>query len=145
MVSRIDACQVTVVQELFHSLLPCGSIAVDIQSGIGAVYVKKTKLLGAVYGWTVGDTFYVAAIAVKPLYRDMKIGSALMDWIKLNCGCSRIELHVQCSNLDAKRFYETHGFSVCATDHGYFKSTRVGSRDAFRMMCSICTTVERTS
>jgi N-alpha-acetyltransferase 50 len=34
---------------------------------------------------------------------------------------SRIYLHVQVSNHDAKRFYERHGFKESGVEEGYYK------------------------
>jgi ribosomal protein S18 acetylase RimI-like enzyme len=74
------------------------------------------------------------AHVTKP-YRSRKLGSqALQRIIKAASlhnkpKVKRISLHVQVSNADAKRFYESHGFSEAGIYKNYYK--KITPQDAW--------------
>jgi len=78
---------------------------------------------------------YLTTLGILAPYRSRKLGSqALQRIIKAASlhnkpKVKRISLHVQVSNADAKRFYESHGFSEAGIYKNYYK--KITPQDAW--------------
>ncbi|KIK99063.1 hypothetical protein PAXRUDRAFT_30751 [Paxillus rubicundulus Ve08.2h10] len=78
---------------------------------------------------------YLTTLGILAPYRSRKLGSQALDRI-IQAASShtkpkikRIFLHVQISNVDAKRFYERHGFKETGIKKDYYK--KITPRDAW--------------
>jgi len=78
---------------------------------------------------------YLATMGVLAPYRSRSIGSKSLQHVldaaraHTKPRISTIYLHVQVSNLAARRFYERHGFQECGTAKDYYK--KIEPRDAW--------------
>ncbi|KAF8332077.1 N-acetyltransferase NAT13, partial [Cantharellus anzutake] len=79
-----------------------------------------------------GSTLYMMTLGILAPYRNYSAGTmALKEIIEAASTYSypssqppsveRIQLHVQTNNVDARRFYEKHGFKVVKQVEGYYK------------------------
>lgn len=71
-------------------------------------------------------------LAVKPEFRRLGNGSALVRWLEssaLTAGISIVRLELRRSNDSARRFYARLGYSPCRTVRGYYQ----GREDALQM------------
>ncbi|THH19951.1 hypothetical protein EW146_g1302 [Bondarzewia mesenterica] len=70
---------------------------------------------------------YLMTMGVLAPYRSLGIGSQCLELVLQAAAAhtkpkiTRIYLHVQVSNDDAKRFYERHGFKEISVDEHYYK------------------------
>ena len=74
--------------------------------------------------WNIIDEGHITTIAVKPEYKRMHIGEALIVKILENCYASKIKyltLEVRESNIPAIKLYEKYGFKSLGTRKGYYQ------------------------
>jgi len=65
--------------------------------------------------WYVGAVALLDELYVQPALRNLGIGSTIMEYLLAEATASRIELieiNVDIGDVDARRFYERHGFSA---------------------------------
>jgi ribosomal-protein-alanine N-acetyltransferase len=90
------------------------------------IYVVRTPdcpVAGFCAFWLVVDEVHVNNVALRPAYRAQGLGTALMRRVLTEArrlGAVRATLEVRASNVGARRFYETMGFTVTATRERYY-------------------------
>jgi len=78
---------------------------------------------------------YLMTMGVLAPYRSRNLGSQSLELIlesavaQTKQKVSKIYLHVQTSNHDAKRFYERHGFTEVGVHENYYK--KISPHDAW--------------
>jgi ribosomal-protein-alanine N-acetyltransferase len=90
------------------------------------IYVVRTEdcaVAGFCAFWLVFDEIHINNLALRPPFRGLGIGTALMHHV-LNearrLGARRATLEVRASNERARRLYERLGFYVAATRRNYY-------------------------
>lgn len=101
-------------------------------------FLGDGTLAGAICCTVVpGQSVYVCAVSVVAIYRSRGIGKRLLGETEAYCitnGIPRIELHVQCDNDGAIKFYEKHGFVIESKETNFHKGRlNFGSRDSYKM------------
>ncbi len=90
------------------------------------IYVVRTgecQVAGFCAFWLVFDEIHINNVALRPLYRNRGMGTALMQHVMREArqlGAKRATLEVRASNLGARRLYERLGFYVAATRRQYY-------------------------
>ncbi|TDL26156.1 N-acetyltransferase NAT13 [Rickenella mellea] len=78
---------------------------------------------------------YLMTMGILGPYRCLKLGSQSLEHIITSASAhakpkiTKVYLHVQISNPDAKRFYERHGFEETGIEQDYYK--KIEPRDAW--------------
>lgn len=81
------------------------------------------KIVGYIGTWTVVDEMHITSIAVEPDYRNLGIGTALLEAvIKIanRMNIKNIYLEVRESNLTAQRLYKKFAFEVVGKRKQYY-------------------------
>lgn len=71
--------------------------------------------------WSDGPTAILEELFVEPNQRNNGIGSALLTVVGTECmrrQCRLVEINVDISDVDARRFYERHGYTAIEPDTG---------------------------
>lgn len=117
---------------MYYNDVPVGNICCRLENK--ELYLTTLGILAVSYHFNLNSSYGLMAHVTKP-YRSRKLGSqALQRIIKAASlhtkpKVKRISLHVQVSNADAKRFYESHGFSEAGIYKNYYK--KITPRDAW--------------
>ncbi len=102
------------------------ALAEEITRNKFAVYIGALlggKVVGYAGMWKILDEAHITNIAVHPLYRGMKAGSALLEKlieIARNAGIGRMTLEVRQSNAAAQALYAKYGFKEYGTRKRYY-------------------------
>lgn len=91
------------------------------------VAVVDDKVVGFVGTWIVLDESHITNIAVHPNYRNMQIGSKLLEGLLKYCdslGCTQYELEVRLSNKAAQALYSKYGFKENGIRKGYYADNK---------------------
>ena len=83
------------------------------------VYLKKTKVLGYVFGWNIDSDYYINNIAVSPGYRRQGIAVKLLNNI-IKLKADNIYLEVSRVNKKAIALYEKMGFKEEGVRKNYY-------------------------
>jgi ribosomal-protein-alanine N-acetyltransferase len=92
------------------------------------IYVVRTAdclVAGFCAFWLVFDEIHINNIAMRPRFRGLGIGSALLHHILREArglGARRATLEVRASNQPAMRLYERLGFYVAGTRRNYYSN-----------------------
>ena len=73
--------------------------------------------------WLVFDEVHINNVAIRPIYRGMGMGTALLRHVLAEgrrLGARRATLEVRASNTGARRLYERLGFYVAGTRRNYY-------------------------
>ena len=73
--------------------------------------------------WLVFDEIHINNVAMRPRFRGLGIGSALLHHVLAearNLGARRATLEVRASNEGARRLYDRLGFYVAGTRRNYY-------------------------
>ena len=73
--------------------------------------------------WLVFDEIHINNVAMRPKFRGLGIGTALLDHVLTearNLGARRATLEVRASNEGARRLYDRLGFYVAGTRRNYY-------------------------
>ena len=73
--------------------------------------------------WLVFDEIHINNVAMRPKFRGLGIGSALLHHVLAearNLGARRATLEVRASNEGARRLYDRLGFYVAGTRRNYY-------------------------
>lgn len=90
------------------------------------IFVARTPecaVAGFCAFWLVLDEIHINNVAVRPQFRRLGIGTALLQRVLAEArqlGARRATLEVRTSNEDARRLYERSGFYVAATRRNYY-------------------------
>ena len=75
-------------------------------------------------------------LAVSPQMRRQGVAKSLMLWLHKAAsvaGIGKVQLEIRVANQSGQEFYQTLGYQVGATVHGYYQ----GKEDALRMVCQL--------
>ena len=86
------------------------------------VYLKKTELLGYIFGWNIASEYYINNIAVSPNYRRRGIALKLLNNIIDNLSISNLYLEVSRINNKAISLYEKMGFEKNGIRKNYYNN-----------------------
>jgi SAM-dependent methyltransferase len=120
---------VDVLAARLRSLL-AGDDTLAILAGAPAVAVALVTLRPNV--WYAGPVALLDELYVEPVRRGDGIGSAIIDellTIARSCGVDLIEINVDEGDVDARRFYERHGFAATepgSTERALYYSRELG-------------------
>ncbi len=81
------------------------------------------NVVGYVIFWIKDGMGHIIVIAVEDKYRDMQIGSLLLDraiYIFKKNNINQIKLEVRKSNIRARRFYQKNGFVQVGEEEDYY-------------------------
>ena len=90
------------------------------------IFVVRTpdcKVAGFCAFWLVFDEIHINNVAMRPKFRGLGIGTALLDHVLTearNLGARRATLEVRASNEGARRLYDRLGFYVAGTRRNYY-------------------------
>ena len=73
--------------------------------------------------WLVFDEVHINNVAIRPTYRGMGMGTALLQHVLAEgrrLGARRATLEVRASNIGARRLYERLGFYMAGTRRNYY-------------------------
>jgi ribosomal-protein-alanine N-acetyltransferase len=90
------------------------------------IYIVRTsdcRVVGFCAFWLVFDEIHINNVAIRPQFRGMGIGTALLTralGAATALGARRATLEVRASNDAARRLYERLGFYVAATRRNYY-------------------------
>ena len=87
----------------------------DLQAELFFVTVIDDKVAGTVMGGYDGHRGWIYTLAVDPVHRGQKVGTALIHHVEkalAELGCPKINLQVLQSNEGAVQFYEKLGYRV---------------------------------
>lgn len=91
------------------------------------------EIVGYAGLWWIIDEGHITNVAVKPGFRNRRIGSAIIETMLDHTGQQGIRhytLEVRESNISARALYEKYGFAVEGIRKGYYQ---VGHEDALIM------------
>lgn len=121
-----DAERISQIEsECFSQPWTFSQISEEIQNP-DAVFICAKSLndvLGYVSGRLIFGEFYISNIAVDSVYRNCRIGSALMSELIeiLKCkDCTLLTLEVRESNINARKLYEKAGFCDLGIRKGFY-------------------------
>lgn len=90
------------------------------------IYLVRTDecpVAGFCAFWLVFDEIHINNLAMRPAYRQLGIGTALLTHVLTEArqrGARRATLEVRASNAGARRLYERMGFYVAGTRRNYY-------------------------
>lgn len=99
----------------------------EMQNNLAKYYCAKTmsgNVVGYAGAWYIIDEAHITTIAVKPEYRNIYIGEALLVKIIEDCYKNSIKyltLEVRVSNTPAINLYTKYGFVSLGTRKGYYQ------------------------
>ena len=112
------------------------SIRSELTENPRAFYVVaeiEGEIVGYAGLWWIVDEGHITNVAVKPGFRNRRIGSQIIEVLLDHTGNEGIQhytLEVRASNIAARALYEKFGFEVEGIRRGYY---RVGHEDALIM------------
>ena len=112
------------------------SVRQELTSNPDAFYVVAQigdEVVGYAGLWWILDEGHITNVAVRPGYRNRRIGSQIIETLLDHTGREGIRhytLEVRASNISARALYEKYGFRVEGIRKGYY---RVGHEDALIM------------
>ena len=114
----------------FDDPYPIGLLLDLYKHGAGFLVAQVGRIVvGYVIFWVSDDIGHIIAIAVDSRFRDMNVGSLLLEKVKYilkRNSIKVINLEVRKSNFDAIRFYINHGFSVVDEIEEYYSDFEDG-------------------
>jgi ribosomal-protein-alanine N-acetyltransferase len=87
------------------------------------VRTPECRVAGFCACWLVFDEVHINNVAIRPAYRGMGMGTALLRHVLAEgrrLGARRATLEVRASNTGARRLYERLGFYVAGTRRNYY-------------------------
>jgi len=121
-----DLDQIMIIEELsFPIPWEISFFENDLRRESAYCYVVKENdlVLGYTDAWHIADEMHLANIAVAPNYRQLGIGSKLLEKIVNDAKenkCKKIFLEARVSNLTAQKFYEKYGFKAIYARKKYY-------------------------
>ena len=116
-----------VEQETFSNPWTRDMYAWELQNrAVCHIYVARLSecpVAGFCAFWRVVDELHINNVAVRPAYRGLGLGTALMQRIfeaGRTLGAHRITLEVRASNVRARQLYERLGFRHAGTRRNYY-------------------------
>lgn len=110
--------------EAFSDPYPVDILLKLYESGAGfAVAEVGKRVVGYIIFWIRGGIGHIIAIAVNSNYRNMHVGSLLLEKtinIILSNNINNIGLEVRKSNISAINFYLKHGFVKIREEENYY-------------------------
>lgn len=98
----------------------------EIEENPRAFYIvaeADEQVVGYAGLWVIPDEGHITNVAVCPLHRGKKIGTAIISTLIETCELSGIKeftLEVRKSNVAAIKLYENHGFKEAGLRKGYY-------------------------
>jgi len=89
------------------------------------VRAPECRVAGFCACWLVFDEVHINNVAIRPTYRGMGMGTALLQHVLAEgrrLGARRATLEVRASNVGARRLYERLGFYMAGTRRNYYTS-----------------------
>lgn len=112
------------------------SLRSELSENPRAFYVVAqigSEIVGYAGLWWIVDEGHITNVAVKPGYRNRRIGSQIIEALLDHTGSAGIRsytLEVRAGNISARALYEKFGFQVEGVRKGYYQ---VGHEDALIM------------
>ena len=132
-----DAADIYEIEQIcFPDPWSMDSIRYELEENPRAFYVvalHNSKVVGYAGLWWVVDEGHITNVAVRPGYRNRKIGEGIIRTLiehTVSEGILHHTLKVRESNEPAIRLYEKFGFEACGVRKGYY---RFGGEDALIM------------
>lgn len=97
---------------------------IENKNAVYCVADENGSAVGYVGGYVVFDTVYINNIAVSGTYRNMGIGTALLNDFINKCKDKIITLEVRRSNLTAIHLYEKFGFEIVGERRGFYSNPK---------------------
>ena len=101
------------------------------------VAIIEDKIIGFIGTWNVLDESHITNVAVHPDYRQLKIGSLLLESLinvcQANYNTTFFDLEVRQSNIPAQKLYSKYNFVKNGIRKGYYADNK---EDAV-LMCRI--------
>lgn len=88
------------------------------------VATNNNTVIGFIGTWVVLDEAHITNVAVHPNFRQLNVGSILLDSLLTTCsndfGCISYDLEVRVSNIPAQKLYSKYGFKENGIRKGYY-------------------------
>lgn len=135
-----DAAAVAEISSLsFSSPWSTESYVQEIKNPVSLylIAIIEDKIVGFIGTWNVLDESHITNVAVHPDYRQLKIGSLLLESLinicQANYNTAIFDLEVRKSNIAAQKLYSKYNFIENGIRKGYYADNK---EDAV-LMCRI--------
>jgi len=112
----------------------------ELKNNEFAIYLSakvEDKVVGYAGMWKIVDEGHITNIAVHPKYRQMGVGSKLLEALMKRAnteGITKMTLEVRRNNKAARHLYEKYGFTVYGIRKEYYADN---GEDALIMWCEL--------
>lgn len=94
------------------------------KNAVYCVADENGNAVGYIGGYVVFDTVYINNIAVRGTYRNIGVGTALLNDFINKCKDKIITLEVRRSNLTAISLYKKFGFEIVGERRGFYSNPK---------------------